>query len=49
MQDKLPLVDVEEKVGAFVNDATSALEKYREPIIAWDGLRWDPAPLSGGF
>ncbi|KAF4791426.1 prominin-1-A-like protein [Turdus rufiventris] len=39
LQDKLPLVDVEEKVGAFVNDATSALEKYREPIIAWDGLR----------
>ncbi|XP_032922169.1 prominin-1-A-like isoform X3 [Catharus ustulatus] len=38
-QDKLPLPDVEEKVGAFVNDATSALEKYREPIIAWDGLR----------
>ncbi|KAL2302888.1 hypothetical protein Nmel_010341 [Mimus melanotis] len=39
LQKELPLLDVEEKVGAFVNDATSALEEYREPIIAWDGLR----------
>lgn len=40
LQGQLPLLDVEEKVGAFVNDATSVLEKYREPIIAWDGIRW---------
>lgn len=40
LQEGLPLLDVEEKVGAFVNDATSMLEEYREPIIAWDGLRW---------
>lgn len=40
LQGELPLLDVEEKVGAFVNDATSALEEYREPIIAWDGIRW---------
>ncbi|KAM7048010.1 prominin-1-A-like [Acridotheres tristis] len=39
LQKELPLLDVEEKVGAFVNDATSALEEYRAPIIAWDGLR----------
>nr|XP_030132125.3 prominin-1-A isoform X1 [Taeniopygia guttata] len=39
LQEGLPLLDVEEKVGAFVNDATSMLEEYREPIIAWDGLR----------
>ncbi|XP_053804532.1 prominin-1-A-like isoform X2 [Vidua chalybeata] len=39
LQEGLPLLDAEEKVGAFVNNATSVLEKYREPIIAWDGLR----------
>ncbi|XP_068053953.1 prominin-1-A-like isoform X2 [Anomalospiza imberbis] len=39
LQEGLPLLDVEEKVGAFVNNATSVLEKYREPIIALDGLR----------
>ncbi|XP_072787286.1 prominin-1-A isoform X2 [Taeniopygia guttata] len=39
LREGLPLLDVEEKVGAFVNDATSMLEEYREPIIAWDGLR----------
>lgn len=40
LQEELPLLDVEEKVGAFLNNATSVLEEYREPIIAWDGLRW---------
>ncbi|XP_017581603.1 PREDICTED: prominin-1-A isoform X1 [Corvus brachyrhynchos] len=39
LQEELPLLDVEEKVGAFLNNATSVLEEYREPIIAWDGLR----------
>ncbi|OWK62337.1 Prominin-1-A [Lonchura striata] len=39
LQEGLPLLDVEEKVGAFVNNATSMLEEYREPVIAWDGLR----------
>ncbi|TRZ25517.1 hypothetical protein HGM15179_001576 [Zosterops borbonicus] len=39
LQEELPLLDVEEKVGAFVSNATSVLEKYREPIIAWDGVR----------
>ncbi|XP_066047159.1 prominin-2-like isoform X2 [Chamaea fasciata] len=39
LQEELPLLDVEEKVGAFVNNATSVLEEYREPIIAWDGVR----------
>lgn len=40
LQEELPLLGVEEKVGAFVSNATSVLEKYREPIIAWDGVRW---------
>ncbi|XP_015488419.1 prominin-1-A-like isoform X3 [Parus major] len=39
LQEELPLLDVEEKVEAFVNDTTSVLEEYREPVIAWDGLR----------
>ncbi|XP_064573472.1 prominin-2-like isoform X5 [Zonotrichia leucophrys gambelii] len=39
LQGRLPLLDVEQEVGAFVNNATSMLEKYREPIVAWDGLR----------
>ncbi|XP_056350410.1 prominin-1-A-like isoform X2 [Oenanthe melanoleuca] len=39
LQEGFPLLDVEEKVGAFVSNATAALEEYREPIIAWDGLR----------
>lgn len=39
LHEELPLQDVEEKVGAFVNNATSVLEEYREQIIAWDGLR----------
>ncbi|XP_063261540.1 prominin-1-A-like isoform X2 [Prinia subflava] len=39
LQEELPLLDVEEKVGAFINDATLVLEEYREPTIAWDGLR----------
>ncbi|XP_068254924.1 prominin-1-A-like [Nyctibius grandis] len=39
-QEQLPLLDVEENVGAFVGNATSMLEEYREPIITWDGLRW---------
>ncbi|XP_059707795.1 prominin-1-A-like isoform X2 [Haemorhous mexicanus] len=39
LQGRLPLLDAEQKVGAFVNNATSVLEKYREPIVAWDGLR----------
>uniref|UniRef100_A0A8C4TVT7 Prominin-1-A-like n=1 Tax=Falco tinnunculus TaxID=100819 RepID=A0A8C4TVT7_FALTI len=40
LQGQLPLLDVEESVGAFVGNATSVLEEYREPIIALDGLRW---------
>ncbi|XP_027644713.1 prominin-1-A-like isoform X2 [Falco peregrinus] len=40
LQEQLPLLDVEESVGAFVGNATSVLEEYREPIIALDGLRW---------
>ncbi|KAM4774814.1 prominin-1-A-like isoform 3-T5 [Cyanocitta cristata] len=39
LQEELPVLDVEEKVGAFLNNAASVLEEYREPIIAWDGLR----------
>ena len=39
LQGQLPLLDVEESVGAFVGNATSVLEEYREPIIALDGLR----------
>ncbi|XP_064320572.1 prominin-1-A-like [Phalacrocorax carbo] len=40
LQEHFPLLDVEESVGAFVGNAVSALEEYREPIIAFDGLRW---------
>ncbi|XP_023785511.1 prominin-1-A-like [Cyanistes caeruleus] len=39
LKEELPFLDVEEKVEAFVNDATSVLKEYREPVIAWDGLR----------
>ncbi|XP_074963849.1 prominin-1-A-like isoform X6 [Phalacrocorax aristotelis] len=38
-QEHFPLLDVEESVGAFVGNAVSVLEEYREPIIAFDGLR----------
>lgn len=40
LKEELPFQDAEEKVGEFVNNATSVLEEYRETIIAWDGLRW---------
>ncbi|XP_064287154.1 prominin-1-A-like [Passer domesticus] len=39
LQEGLPLLDAKEKVGAFVNNSALVLEEYREPIIAWDGLR----------
>ncbi|RMC11473.1 hypothetical protein DUI87_11592 [Hirundo rustica rustica] len=39
LREELPLLDMEEKVGAFVNDSTAVLEEYREPVIAWDRLR----------
>ncbi|XP_050755211.1 prominin-1-A-like [Gymnogyps californianus] len=45
LQEQLPLLDVEENVGAFVSNATSVLEEYREPIITWDGLRWSVCVL----
>ncbi|XP_030309587.1 prominin-1-A [Calypte anna] len=45
LQEQLPLMDVEENVGAFVGNATSALEEYREPIIAMDRLRWSVCVL----
>lgn len=40
LQEQLPLLDVEENVGTFLSDATSVLEKYREPTISVDWLRW---------
>ncbi|KAM6347447.1 LOW QUALITY PROTEIN: prominin-1-A-like [Alca torda] len=40
LQEELPLLDVEENVGAVVGNVTSVLEQYREPIISLDGLRW---------
>lgn len=39
LQEQLPFGDVEESVGAFVGNATSVLNEYREPTIALDGLR----------
>ncbi|XP_054687186.1 prominin-1-A-like [Grus americana] len=45
LQEQLPLMDVEENVGAFVDNAMSVLEEYREPIIALDGLRWSVCVL----
>ncbi|XP_033918008.1 prominin-1-A-like [Melopsittacus undulatus] len=45
LQDQLPLGDVEESVGAFVGNATSMLNEYREPTIALDGLRWSVCVL----
>ncbi|KAM6091082.1 prominin-1-A-like isoform 1-T2 [Theristicus caerulescens] len=40
LKEQLPLLDVEESVGAFVGNAVSVLEEYREPIITLDRLRW---------
>lgn len=40
LQEQLPLLDVEENVGTLLDNATSVLEKYREPIISVDWLRW---------
>lgn len=40
LQEQLPLLDVEENVGTFLSNATSVLEKYREPTIGVDWLRW---------
>nr|XP_009942235.1 PREDICTED: prominin-1-A-like [Opisthocomus hoazin] len=40
LQEQVPLLGVEENVGAFVGNATSMLEEYREPVITVDGLRW---------
>ncbi|XP_074015173.1 prominin-1-A-like [Numenius arquata] len=45
LQEELPLLDVEENVGAVVGNATSVLEHYREPIISLDGLRWSICAL----
>ncbi|XP_010293630.1 PREDICTED: prominin-1-A-like, partial [Phaethon lepturus] len=45
LQEQLPLLDVEENVGAFVSNATLVLEEYREPIMALDGLRWSVCVL----
>jgi len=39
LQEQVPLLGVEENVGAFVGNATSMLEEYREPVITVDGLR----------
>lgn len=38
-QEQLPLLEVEENIEAFVGNATSVLEEYREPIITLDRLR----------
>ncbi|XP_009078417.1 PREDICTED: prominin-1-A-like, partial [Acanthisitta chloris] len=40
LQEQLPFQDVEDKVSAFVGNATSVLEGYREPVISLDRLRW---------
>ncbi|XP_076194996.1 prominin-1-A-like [Aptenodytes patagonicus] len=45
LQEQLPLLDVEESVGAFVDNAMSVLEEYREPIVSLDGLRWSVCAL----
>ncbi|XP_019327238.1 PREDICTED: prominin-1-A [Aptenodytes forsteri] len=45
LQEQLPLLDVEESVGAFVDNTMSVLEEYREPIISLDGLRWSVCAL----
>ncbi|XP_072726774.1 prominin-1-A-like [Ciconia boyciana] len=45
LQEQLPLLDVEESVRAFVGNAVLVLEDYREPIIAFDGLRWSVCTL----
>nr|XP_021149452.1 prominin-1-A [Columba livia] len=45
LQEQLPLLDVEENVGTFLSDATSVLEKYREPTISVDWLRWSVCVL----
>ncbi|XP_074882324.1 prominin-1-A-like [Buteo buteo] len=39
-KEQLPLLEVEENIEAFVGNATSVLEEYREPIITLDRLRW---------
>ncbi|XP_075360190.1 prominin-1-A-like [Mycteria americana] len=45
LQEQLPLLDVEESIKAFVGNAVLVLEDYREPIIAFDGLRWSVCTL----
>ncbi|XP_065699570.1 prominin-1-A-like [Patagioenas fasciata] len=45
LQEQLPLLDVEENVGTFLSNATSVLEKYREPTISVDWLRWSVCVL----
>lgn len=39
LQEELPLLEVEENVGAVVDNVALVLEQYREPIISLDGLR----------
>ncbi|XP_030344414.1 prominin-1-A-like isoform X1 [Strigops habroptila] len=45
LQEQLPFVSMEENVGAFVGNATSMLNEYREQTIALDGLRWSVCVL----
>ncbi|XP_051475752.1 prominin-1-A-like [Apus apus] len=45
LQEKLPLLDLEENVGAFVGNTSLTLEEYREPIVALDRLRWSVCVL----
>ncbi|XP_014812965.1 PREDICTED: prominin-1-A-like [Calidris pugnax] len=40
LQEELPFPDMEENLGDAVNNVTSGLEHYREPIISLDNLRW---------
>lgn len=39
LQEQLPLLGVEENVGAFVDNVTLVLEEHRETITTLDGLR----------
>ncbi|KAM6130277.1 prominin-1-A-like [Phoenicopterus ruber ruber] len=45
LQEQLPLRDVEENVGAFVDNAVSVLEEYRKLTITFDGIRWSVCSL----
>nr|XP_013811354.1 PREDICTED: prominin-1-A-like [Apteryx mantelli mantelli] len=45
MPERLPVKNLESSGVAFLDNATSTLEEYREPVTAFEKLRWSVCAL----